>query len=592
MLDAPDPCLHPLLGVTASATGRVWRGPDARTERLGLAIAQRTGLPDLLGLVLAGRGVAPEAAEAHLSPALRTLMPDPSVLRDMDIAAERLARAVRRRERVAVFGDYDVDGAASAALVIRWLRAFGLTPTLYVPDRIDEGYGTNVPAMQALGAAHDLVLCVDCGSLSHEPVSAARGAGADVLICDHHLCGETLPDALALVNPNRQDETAGLGHLCAAGVVFLLLVAANRALRGTGCEGPDLRDLLDLVALATVADVAPLTGLNRAFVRQGLVVLAGRRNTGLAALCDAARLSGRPAAFHLGFMLGPRVNAGGRVGRADMGARLLACDDPAAAAAMASELDALNRVRQDVEASVLAEAQAQAEARGADGPLVWAAGEGWHPGVVGIVASRLKERFDRPAVVIGLAGGEGKGSGRSIPGVDLGSAVAALAREGLLLKGGGHRMAAGLTVASGALDAAMAALSVRLARQGADAGSARVLRLDGLIGAGSATPDLHAMLDQAGPWGQDAPAPRFAFADLRLREARPVGRRHLRLSMSEGQTRVEGIAFGAADTPLGAFLAARVGSRVHVAGQLDLDTWGGRERVKIRIEDAAAPSAP
>ncbi|HSG56999.1 MAG TPA: DHH family phosphoesterase, partial [Paracoccaceae bacterium] len=343
-----------------------------------------------------------------------------------------------KRERIAVFADYDVDGGSSAALLVLWLRQMGLAATLYVPDRIDEGYGPNEPAMAALARDHDLILCVDCGTLSHGPIAAARGA--DVVVLDHHLGAETLPPALAVVNPNRQDESGDLAHLCAAAVVFLMLVEANRQLRDSGREGPDLISLLDLVALATVADVAPLVGVNRALVRQGLRVMARRERPGLVALADVARMDGPPSTYHLGFLLGPRVNAGGRIGQADLGARLLACDNPVEAKAMAARLDSLNTERRDIEAAVRAEAMAQAEARGLDAPLVWAAGEGWHPGVVGIVAARLKEATGRPAVVIGLDGNEGKGSGRSVAGVDLGAAIQRIAAEGLLIKGGGHKM--------------------------------------------------------------------------------------------------------------------------------------------------------
>jgi single-stranded-DNA-specific exonuclease len=423
-------------------------------------------------------------------------------------------------------------------------------------------------------------------------VAAAQAAGAAVMIADHHLCGETLPPALAVVNPNRQDETAGLGHLCAAGVVFLLLVATNRVLRGRGVAGPDPLPLLDLVALATVADVAPLVGLNRAFVRQGLKVMAARRNAGITALADVARLSGPPSAFHLGFLLGPRVNAGGRVGQADMGARLLSTDDPAEAARLATELDAMNRLRQDVEAGVLAEAMAQAETRGTGGPLVWAAAEGWHPGVVGIVAARLKERFNRPAVVIGFEGALGKGSGRSVPGVDLGAAVAGLMRAGLIEKGGGHRMAAGLTLSAPRLEAAMDALATALARQGAGAGGPADLPLDGVLALSGATAELAELLDAAGPWGAAAEPPRFAIPAATLRFVAPAGQRHIRLTLGDGTQRLDAIAFGAAEAPLGDFLMHHQGARVHLAGQIDLDTWGGRRRAKLRVEDAALPGTP
>ncbi|MGF1659670.1 MAG: single-stranded-DNA-specific exonuclease RecJ [Rubrimonas sp.] len=582
MLDA-----HALLNVACSVTGRRWVGPDAATERAGLAVAQATGAPEVLGRVLARQGVRPDAARAYLAPSLRELMPDPSRLRDMDVAADRLAGAVARGARIAIFGDYDVDGAASAALVGRWLRAQGNAATIYIPDRIDEGYGPNIPAMQTLARAHDLILCVDCGARSDAPIAAARALGAEVLVADHHLCAETPPQAEAVVNPNRHDDESGLGNLCAAGVCFLLVVAANRVLRARGMAAPDPLPLLELVALATVADVAPLTGLNRAFVRQGLKVMAQRRTPGLRALADAARLSGPPDAFHLGFVLGPRINAGGRIGRADLGARLLMCDDPDEAAALAARLEELNEERRGVEAAVQAQALAQVEARGAEGPLVWAAGEGWHPGVVGIVASRLKERYDRPAVVIGLCGAEGKGSGRSTAGVDLGRAVERLAAEGLLLRGGGHPMAAGLSVAAEAVAPAMARLGALLAGQGAGPAGPRDLRLDGALALGGATLELCALLDAAGPWGQGAPAPRFAFPSVRLRFAKPAGERHLRLTLGDGPDRLDAVAFGAMEGPLGEFLLSRAGAPVHVAGRLEIDSWGGGRRAKLRLDDAA-----
>jgi single-stranded-DNA-specific exonuclease len=579
MLESPA-----FLNVEASATGRRWLGPTPEIDRMGQAIAQATGLPEIVGRVLARRGVEPASAAAYLAPALRDLMPDPSSLRDMDRAAARFWQAVRARQRIAVFADYDVDGGASAALLLTWLRKLGRSATLYVPDRIEEGYGPNVPAMRALGATHDLIVCVDCGTLSHEPIAAA---GCDVLVLDHHLAAETLPPAFAVVNPNRQDESGTLGYLCAAGVVFLLLVAANRLMRAEGAAGPDLLALLDLVALATVADVAPLTGLNRALVRQGLTVMSRRARPGLVALAEAAGVAGPPSTWSLGFALGPRVNAGGRIGAADLGARLLATDDPHEAAALAQRLHALNAERREIEARVLAEAEAQAVARGADAPLVWAAGEGWHPGVVGIVAARLKESFGRPAVVIGFDGPEGKGSGRSVPGVDLGAAIARLGREGLIARGGGHRMAAGLSLTAAQLDPAMARLAELLAREGAGADPARSLRLDGLIAPGAASPELAARIAAAGPYGAGSPAPRIAVS-ARIAGSRRVGTGHLALAVSDAAgRRLDAIAFRAADTPLGAFLTERTGAGAHLAGRLEHDEFAGRPRVKLHVEDAA-----
>jgi len=424
------------LGVETSLTGRRWIGPGIETGRQAEAMAQATDLPPALCQVLARLGVPVEGAESYLAPTLRDLMPDPRSLRDMEATAARFLAAVAGRERIAVFADYDVDGGASAALLIDWLRRMGAErPTLYIPDRIDEGYGPNEPAMRDLAAGHDLIICVDCGTLSFDALAAAKGA--DVVVLDHHLGGETLPPALAVVNPNRQDESGDLGHLCAAAVVFLMLVEAGRQLREAGRTGPDLMALLDLVALATVADVAPLTGVNRAFVRQGLTVMARRARAGLVALSDVARLDRAPAAYHLGFVLGPRINAGGRIGQADLGARLLATDDAGEARALAERLEVLNEERRVVEAEVRAAALAQAEARGFDAPLVWAAGEGWHPGVVGIVASRLKEAANRPAVVIGLEGNEGKGFGalgRGRSSLGRGGA-SGVAREGVAAQG-------------------------------------------------------------------------------------------------------------------------------------------------------------
>jgi single-stranded-DNA-specific exonuclease len=573
------------LSVETSLTGRRWTGPTDEADRQAEALAQQTHLPLPLCRVLATRGVAQEDAVAFLSPSLRDLLPDPLTLRDMAPAADRLLRAVGRKERIAVFADYDVDGGSSAALLIIWLRAFGLTATLYVPDRIDEGYGPNIPAMVQLAAAHDLILCVDCGTLSHDPIAAAKGA--DVVILDHHLALETLPAALAVVNPNRQDEDGSLAHLCAAGVVFLLLVEANRRLRAAGQPTPDLMALLDLVALATVADVAPLVGVNRAFVRQGLRIMARRDRPGLRSLADVARMDQAPTTYALGFLLGPRVNAGGRIGQSDLGARLLATDNDQEAAALAARLDQLNTDRREITDRVREEALAQAEARGLDGPLVWAAAEGWHPGVVGIVAARLKEASNRPAVVIGFEGDEGKGSARSVPGIDLGAAIQRLAAEGMITKGGGHKMAAGLSLTRSQLEPAMARLSDLLARQGSGIGAPQDLRIDSLLTTGAATVALVEEIENAGPFGAAAPAPRFAFANVAV-TGRRIGETHLKLTLADGTgPGLDAIAFGAFDGPLGPSLEAPGHRRFHVAGKLELNHWNGRTRVQLRLDDAA-----
>ncbi|MTH63900.1 single-stranded-DNA-specific exonuclease RecJ [Paracoccus shanxieyensis] len=575
------------LSVSSSLTGRTWRGPDAALDRAAEALAQDSRLPLPVSRVLAARGIPAHEAPGFLDPKLRDLLPDPLTLRDMDRAAHRIVAAVQARQRIAIFADYDVDGGASAALLIDWLRRQGLEATLYIPDRIDEGYGPNIPAMQGLAAAHDLIICVDCGTLSHEALAAA--APRDVIVLDHHQGGETLPDVLAVVNPNRQDEDGSLGHLCAAGVVFLTLVQCNRLLRAAGLPQPDLVGLLDLVALATVADVAPLVGVNRAFVRQGLTIMARRERPGLVALSDVARLDSAPSAFHLGFLLGPRINAGGRVGRADLGAQCLSCTDPRLAEKYAAELDDLNRERRAIEATVREAALAQVDARGGDPLIAWAAGIGWHPGVVGIVAARMKEATGLPSVVIGVERGIGKGSARSVPGVDLGRAIQRLAQEGLLLKGGGHAMAAGLTVEEASIPAAMERLSELLAREMADRSGADELRISGLLDPAGATVELMQMLERAGPYGQAAPAPRFAFADQVIDSASTIGDSHLRLRFrSPGSPALEAVAWGAMIGPLGPALLGAKGRRFHLAGKLELSLWGGRERVRLRLDDAAA----
>ncbi|SNR25770.1 single-stranded-DNA-specific exonuclease RecJ [Puniceibacterium sediminis] len=578
------------LGVESSLTGRRWVGPAPEVTRQAEAMAQQTDLPPALCQALARLGVPTEEAKAYLAPTLRDLLPDPRSLRDMEKAAARVLQASERRERVAIFADYDVDGGTSAALLIDWFRQLGQNVTLYVPDRIDEGYGPNDAAMAELAAAHDLIVCVDCGTLSHGPIAAAKGA--DVVVLDHHLGGETLPDALAVVNPNRQDESGDLAHLCAAAVVFLVLVEAGRQIREAGRKGPDLMGVLDLVALATVADVAPLKGVNRALVRQGLKVMARRERVGLVALSDVARLDTAPTSYHLGFVLGPRVNAGGRIGQADLGARLLACTDPHEAQAMAERLDLLNTERREIEGAVRAAALAQAEERGLDGPLVWAAGEGWHPGVVGIVASRLKEMTNRPSIVIGLDGDEGKGSGRSVAGVDLGAAIQRLASEGLLLRGGGHKMAAGLTVKRDSVEAAMTRLGTLLERQGAGQGGAVDLRLDGILMPGAASLELLEQLEAAGPFGAGAAAPRYVFPDVQIGFAKQVGQSHLKISFGDGLgARIDAICFGALDGPLGPALRDHGGKRFHLAGRLEVNEWGGRRSVQLRLEDAAPAGA-
>jgi single-stranded-DNA-specific exonuclease len=589
------------LGVERSLLGRRWRARGGE-ERAGLAIAQRLALPEIVGRLLAGRGIAPEAAESFLSPTLRELLPDPSRFLDMDKAADRLARAVQAGESIAVFGDYDVDGATSSALLARFFAAVGKPIRVYIPDRMKEGYGPNLPALLALQAeGARLVITVDCGITAFEPLAAAAAAGLEVIVVDHHVAEPRLPAAVAVVNPNRLDETKGHGQLAAVGVAFLLAVAVNRALRRAGWYGagraePDLKRWLDLVALGTVCDVVPLTGINRALVAQGLKVMAGRGNTGLAALADVARLSEPPGSYHAGFLLGPRVNAGGRVGEAGLGARLLVTEDEIEAREFARRLDGYNTERRLIEEQVQAAAIAQFEgpevqARMAPG-LVFAAARGWHAGVIGIVASRLKERYGRPACVVAIDGeGEGtvgKGSGRSVAGIDLGSAIIAARQAGLLINGGGHAMAAGFTVAGGRLDALREFLAERLGA-GLDGEPPRaVLDVDGALQPGAATAELLALLERLAPYGSGNAEPRFVLPAVRVVFADPVGEDHIRcvIAGSDG-SRLKAMAFRCRDSELGRILMTPAGSALHLAGHLRLNRWQGREEVQLLIEDGA-----
>ncbi|TDQ83177.1 exonuclease RecJ [Dongia mobilis] len=583
------------LGVAKSATGRLWRRRPC-DERLGIAISQRLGLSDLMGQLLAARGQNLETAESYLAPRLRDLMPDPARFRDMEAAAARLADAVAAGEQVAIFGDYDVDGATSTAVLTRFLRAVGAPPPiLYVPDRLKEGYGPNAAAMAALKAqGARLVITVDCGITAFQPLAAAHDLGLEVIVVDHHVAEPRLPVAHAVVNPNRLDEEAGFGQLAAVGVAYLVAVAVNRTLRQRGHYSgqrpePDLLQWLDIVALGTVADVVPLTGINRALVAQGLKVMAGRRNPGLAALADVARINERPSAYHAGFLLGPRVNAGGRVGRSDLGARLLTTDDPAEARALAAELDALNAERREIEAAVLDAAIAQAEAHAADSPyLIFAAARDWHPGVIGIVAGRLKERYQRPACVVAIENGVGKGSGRSVAGLHLGNAIIAAREAGILEKGGGHAMAAGFEIPEPRLPDLMAFLAARFGDHMNGAHLQPVLDLDAALQPGAASNDFVGALERMGPFGAGNAEPRFALPNVRLAFADIVGGAHLRLQVegADGQ-RLKAIAFRAAENELGALLTTARGSRLHLAGHLRRDTWQGRDSVQLIVEDAA-----
>ena len=588
------------LGVEQSASGRAWRDRlDARGQARALSIAQRAGVPELLARVLAGRGVEPEAVEAYLDPSIKRLMPDPQGLTDMAAATARLARAVTRQESVAIFGDYDVDGATASALLARYLRHCGLDPLVHIPDRIFEGYGPNVDAIRSFAERGvKLLVTVDCGTTSLEALSEAKKLDLDTVVIDHHQADEQLPPAIAIVNPNRADDLSGLGHLAAVGLVFLTLVALSRELRrlefwhATRSE-PDLLSLLHLVALGTVADVVPLIGLNRAFVAKGLIALRRRDQIGLTALMDASRLSGPPEAWHLGFLLGPRINAGGRIGRAELGVRLLLEEDPSEAARIAAELDRLNRERQQIELATVAQAEAEAMAAlGLEekGAVVVTAAQGWHPGVVGLVAARLKERYGRPAFAIALeVGGTGTGSGRSILGVDLGQAVRRAVREGLLIKGGGHAMAAGITLRKDALAPFRAYLEDTLATPVEAARRERGLMIDGAVAAGGVNLALVEMLARAGPYGAGNPEPMLALPAHTLSYADVVGENHIRARFKSGDGKqVNAIAFRAGGTPLGQALLDNRGRAMHAAGHLAIDRWQGEERVQMRLVDVAA----
>src|SRR5215471_4483770 len=594
-----NPTRRVFLGVEQSATGRVWRDRlDERGSLRALSIIQRHGLPEILARVIAGRGIEPDEVEAFLDPTIRRLMPDPSTLTAMDAAARRLADAVERREAIAIFGDYDVDGATSSALLASFLQLAGSNALIYIPDRIFEGYGPNVPAIRALAErGTKLLVTVDCGTTSHEPLTEAGKLGLDVVVIDHHQADEQLPPALAVVNPNRLDDLSRLGHLAAVGVTFLVLVALNRELRRRGYwtatrPAPDLLDLVHLVALGTVADVVPLKGLNRAFVAKGLIAMRRREHAGLTALMDVARLNGPPEPWHLGFMIGPRINAGGRIGRADLGARLLMTEDPVEAATMAAELDRLNRDRQAIELATLAQAEGEAMAAlGIEekGAVVVTAAAGWHPGVVGLVAARLKERFARPAFAIALEpGGTGTGSGRSIPGVDLGRAVRRAVAEKLLIKGGGHAMAAGVTLHHDRLAPFRAFLEAELAAAVEAGQRDRALLIDGAVTAAAAGLAFHAMIARAGPYGPGNPEPVFALPSHAIAYAEEVGQAHVRVRLKSGDgSALSAIAFRAAGQPLGHALLKNRGRAVHAAGSLVIDRWQGEERVQLRLLDLA-----
>jgi single-stranded-DNA-specific exonuclease len=574
---------------TASGLGWVPRAADAR---LALAMAQQHGIPEALAEVLAGRGVALDAVPQFLMPTLREQLPDPLHLQGMAAASARLADAVQAGETIAVFGDYDVDGATSTALLWHYLAPLGVRFIPYIPDRMKEGYGPSTAAFdQLIAQGATLIVTVDCGTLAHAPIQHARAKGVDVIVLDHHLSDGDLPDAFAIVNPNRVDETSPYTNLAAVGVTFLALVALNRVLHDRGFfraarPAPSLLALLDLVALGTVCDVMPLTGLNRAFVAQGLKQLATRQQRGLAALADVANLHELPSAYHLGFIYGPRINAGGRVGESNLGVRLLTSADDAEIAVLAARLHQHNAERQAIEVGVLEAALAQAATQ-ANASAIVVAGEGWHPGVIGIVAGRLKEKFARPAAVIALEGGVGKGSARSVPGADMGAAVHAGVTTGLLTQGGGHAMAAGFSLDAAQLSAFHTFLCERLGLAVTAYAESRVRKLDGWISCQSAQAGLIEDLARAAPYGLGNPSPRFGIRAARIVHRKVMKEKHLRLVLCDeaGNARLNAVAFNVGDSQLGAWLATA--PSLHLAGELTLNRWQGQESPQFIIEDAA-----
>jgi single-stranded-DNA-specific exonuclease len=581
------------LDVECSSTGKRWRlrGED---ERLGLALSQRYGLPEIVGRVMAGRGVGLEDAEDFLNPNLRSQMPDPSHLKDMDHAVSRLVDAIQKQESIVIFGDYDVDGATSSALLLRFFKAVGGVSDFYIPDRLKEGYGPNANALRQIAASGaDVVVTVDCGITAFDALDAGKQAGLDIIVVDHHVAEARLPVACAVVNPNRLDDDSPHGQMAAVGVSFLLIVAINRALRDLGWyrdrPEPDLRRWLDLVALGTICDVAPLTGINRVLVTQGLKVMTARGNPGIAALADVAGVDEAPAAYHVGFVLGPRVNAGGRVGESALGARLLSSEAVEECQSIARRLDAYNIERREIEKQCLEEAIDIVETRGDEQSIVFVAAQGWHPGVIGIVASRLVERYNRPACVLAIDGEVAKGSGRSVRGVDLGAAVLSARQNELLLNGGGHPMAAGFTVSAHLVGDLQSYLADWISTTGPQEGVVAELGVDGAIQPGAASVDFISKLDQLAPFGAGNARPRFVLPNVSVQKADIVGQHHVRCFI-KGQdgARLKAIAFRAVDRPLGAALMNTNGLPLHIAGHLQVDRWQGRENTQLIIEDAAA----
>jgi single-stranded-DNA-specific exonuclease len=576
--------------------GRHWLARNC-DNRMALTIAQRLDVAEVVGRVLDARGITLENSLSFLNPTLKDQLPDPAHLMDMNIATTRLTRAVMEGEKIAIFGDYDVDGATSSALLKNFLDHVGATIQVIIPDRIKDGYGPNTGALLKLREADTaVVVTVDCGTTSFEPIETAMKAGLDVIVVDHHEAEVSLPKAFAVINPNRLDDDSPHGHLAAVGVTFLLIVALNRALRIAGwynneCREPNLMKWLDLVALGTVCDVVPLTGINRVLVKQGLKVMSNRTNLGLVALADLAGIDEPPGAYHAGFVLGPRINAGGRVGKSDLGTRLLSSYDKTEAAEIATLLNTYNNERQEIEAKVLEEANQQInkfELQSAS--IVMVVGEGWHPGVIGIVASRLKERFDRPSLVITLKGGNGTGSGRSVSGVDLGSAIIAARQMGIISKGGGHAMAAGLSIDAERIEDLRFFLNEHLATDLAGRPSIPGHFMDGALKVAGANLKLVETLAKVGPFGSGNPEPRFVITNALIAHADLVGKDqcHLRVCLTdETGKRLNAIAFRSVETEMGQALLHHGGAPFHISGKIRINTWQGRSSVQLLVDDAA-----
>ena len=592
--------VKPILGVTKSFGDRTWlENLDVRQQIQATAIAQQHGLPDIIGRILASRNIDLEDVPGFMDPKVKNLMPDPSILRDMDCACERVVTAIKNKEKIAIFGDYDVDGATSAALIARFLRIVGTEFEVHIPDRIVEGYGPNVEIVRRFSEqGSKLLITVDCGSTSFEAFEEARKIGLDVIVVDHHQVGEKLPETVGLINPNRQDDLTGVEYLAAVGVTYLFVVALNRLLRESGFYGkkgpPDLREWLDLVALGTVCDVVPIRGLNRAYINTGLLNIHRRKNAGIKALCDISGLNGPATTFHLGFMLGPKINAGGRIGDAGLGARLLLTEDATMAREIAEQLDSLNRQRKDLEAHAQSEAEVmvlQQLDSDPDVPVLILGSSNWHQGIIGLIAARIKDAYRRPTIAISFDKNDiGTASGRSLEGIDLGACVRKAVEQSLLLKGGGHAMAAGLTIERNKLDEFRKFIIEELGERVNEINRNRTLPIDATVAASGATVKLLETLERAGPYGNGHKEPVFALPAHHLEYAEIVGNGHVRTTIagSDGW-KLNGIAFRSADKPLGQSLLKERGAVLHFAGSLSINHWQGNKKAQLRIIDAADP---